>query len=280
MPKHDACRQTQHDAPVSLEEEQAGASPPPALCANARPFSGWRGTRQAQTVPRMTTRRRSWGGCRRVSRPAPVSRKTGPRATRIAQVEGVLRWSARSRTMAAHAFGLAVPSGIISTTDVGGLTLGGGMGHLSRTYGMTVDNLLAADVVLADGSLVTAGEDEHPELFWALRGGGGNFGVVVSFLFRLHPVGTIAGGPTFWPMEQAEEVMRWYRDFITEAPEDLNGFFAFLTVPPVAPFPEELHLQKACGAVWCYTSPADQADTVFAPGQPVETGKAVVRKVP
>jgi FAD/FMN-containing dehydrogenase len=142
-----------------------------------------------------------------------------------------------------HAFRLAVPSGTIASTGVAGLTLGGGVGHLTRRYGLTIDNLLAADIVLADGTLVTASESEHPDLFWAIRGGGGNFGVVTSFLFRGHPVRTVFGGPTFWTLDQAPEVLRWYREFIESAPEDLNGFFAFLRIPPVAPFPEELHGQ-------------------------------------
>ncbi|WP_047864872.1 FAD-binding oxidoreductase [Rubrobacter aplysinae] len=172
---------------------------------------------------------------------------------------------------ATHAFGLATPSGVISTTGVGGLTLGGGLGHLTRRYGLTIDNLLSADVVLADGSFVTASEEENEDLFWALRGGGGNFGVVTSFLFRLHPVNNIIGGPTLWPLEQAPEVMCWYRDFIAEAPEDLSGFFAFLTVPPGPPFPEHLHLKKMCGIVWCYTGPEEDADEVFAPVQEVGT---------
>ena len=166
---------------------------------------------------------------------------------------------------ATHAFGMATPSGIIGSTGVSGLTLGGGLGHLTRRFGFSVDNLLSADVVLADGRLVTANSDEHPDLFWALRGGGGNFGVVTSFLFRLHHVDTVVAGPTFWPLEQSAEVMQWYRSFITEAPEDLNGFFAFLTVPPVPAFPEALHLQKVVGVVWCYTGPLDQADAAFAP---------------
>lgn len=188
---------------------------------------------------------------------------------RTVRAEGGCTWGDVDH--ATHAFGLATPSGIISTTGVGGLTLGGGLGHLTRKYGLTIDNLLSADVVLADGSFVTASEEENQDLFWAIRGGGGNFGVVTSFLFRLHPVSNIIGGPTLWPLDQAAEVMRWYRDFIAEAPEELNGFFAFLTVPPGPPFPEHLHMKKMCGIVWCYTGPAEDADEVFAPVQEVGT---------
>ncbi len=166
---------------------------------------------------------------------------------------------------ATHGFGLATPSGIISTTGVGGLTLGGGLGHLTRRFGLSIDNLLGVDMVLADGRFVTASAGEHDDLFWAVRGGGGNFGVVTSFLFRLHPLDTIVGGPTLWPLDQAAEVMRWYRKFMVDAPDELNGFFAFLTVPPAPPFPEELHLKKMCGIVWCYTGPEERADEVFAP---------------
>ena len=107
--------------------------------------------------------------------------------------------------------------------------------------------------MLADGSFVTASETENPDLFWALRGGGGNFGVVTSFLFKLHPIPNLYAGPMLWPLERSAEVLRWYRDFITQAPDELNGFFAFLTVPAVAPFPEELWNQKMCGVVWAYT---------------------------
>ncbi|NMO17389.1 FAD-binding oxidoreductase [Pyxidicoccus fallax] len=166
---------------------------------------------------------------------------------------------------ATHAFGLAVPSGVISTTGVGGLTLGGGLGYLTRHYGFTIDSMLSADVVLADGRVVTASEEKHPDLFWALRGGGGNFGVVTSFLFRAHPVSTIVGGPTLWPLERATEVMQWYREFIPAAPEELSGFFAFLVVPPVAPFPQHLHLKKMCGVIWCYSGDLARADEVLAP---------------
>ena len=201
-----------------------------------------------------------------------LSRRRGIRvdpAARTVRVEGGCTWGDVDH--ATHAFGLATPSGIISTTGVGGLTLGGGLGHLTRKYGLSIDNLLEADVVLADGSFITANEEENEDLFWALRGGGGNFGIVTSFLFLLHPISTIIGGPTLWPLEQGPEVMRWYRDFIANAPQDLNGFFAFLTVPPGPPFPEHLHLKKMCGIVWCYTGPEEDADEVFAPVQEVGT---------
>ncbi len=166
---------------------------------------------------------------------------------------------------ATHAFGLATPAGIISTTGVGGLTLGGGLGHLTRRFGLTIDNLLAADMVLADGRFVTASAEENEDLFWAIRGGGGNFGVVTSFLFRSHPLSTVYAGPMFWPVEQATEVMQWYREFIAEAPEDINGFFAFLVVPPGPPFPQHLHNKTMCGVVWCYTGPLEQAEATFEP---------------
>jgi len=182
---------------------------------------------------------------------------------RTAWVEGGCTWGDVDH--ATHAFGLATPSGFISTTGVAGLTLGGGFGYLSRKYGLTIDNLLSADVVLADGSLVTTSETEHPDLFWAIRGGGGNFGVVTSFEFRLHPVSTVFGGPMLWSLEQTPDVMRWYREFMPNAPGELDGFFALMTVPPVPSFPEELHLQKVCGIVWCYSGPQAQLDTVFAP---------------
>ncbi|MEV0747248.1 FAD-binding oxidoreductase [Streptomyces sp. NPDC050273] len=154
---------------------------------------------------------------------------------------------------ATHTFGLGVPAGIMSTTGVGGLTLGGGHGYLTRAHGLTIDSLSGADVVLADGTFVTASETEHPDLFWALRGGGGNFGVVTSFTYRLHPVDTVGVGVTVWPVERTAEVLRWYRDFLPAAPDDLYGFFALLAVPPAPPFPEEIHGQKMCGVVWCYT---------------------------
>jgi FAD/FMN-containing dehydrogenase len=154
---------------------------------------------------------------------------------RTVRVGGGCTWGEVDAATNAH--GLATPSGIISTTGVGGLTLGGGLGHLTRKCGLTIDNLLEADVVLASGERVCASADEHPDLFWALRGGGGNFGVVTSFLFRLHEVDTVVGGPTFWPVEAGAEVLSAYRDFLPNAPRELSGFFAFHTVPPAPPFP-------------------------------------------
>ena len=148
---------------------------------------------------------------------------------------------------------------------MGGLTLGGGLGHLTRRCGLTIDNLIEAEVVLASGERVRAAADENPDLHWAIRGGGGNFGVVTSFLFRLHQVDTIVGGPTFWPVEQGAEVLRAYRDFLPDAPRELNGFFAFTSVPPAPPFPEELHLRKVCGVVWCYAGNEEDAAEAMAP---------------
>ncbi len=166
---------------------------------------------------------------------------------------------------ATHAFDLAVPTGIFGTTGIAGLALGGGVGHLTRKFGLTVDNLLEADVLLASGELVTASATANAELFWAIRGGGGNFGIVTSFLFQAHPVSTVVGGPTLYELDHAEAVLRWYRDFIHAAPPELSGFFAFLTVPPGPPFPEHLHLKKMAGIVWCYSGDPARADEAFAP---------------
>jgi len=182
---------------------------------------------------------------------------------RTARVGGGCTWADVDH--ATHAFGLATPSGIISTTGVGGLTLGGGLGHLTRKAGLAIDNLLEADVVLADGRMVIASERENADLFWAIRGGGGNFGVVTSFLFRLHPIDTVYAGPMLWSMDKAEDILRWYRDFLPAAPDNLNGFFAFLVVPRGAPFPEHLQGQRVCGIVWCWTGPLDEAEATFAP---------------
>ncbi|MBA3823185.1 MAG: FAD-binding oxidoreductase [Ktedonobacterales bacterium] len=184
-------------------------------------------------------------------------------AARTARVEGGCVWGDVDH--ATHPFGLAVPSGFISTTGVGGLTLGGGIGYLSRTFGLTIDNLLGVDMVLADGSFVTANAEQHADLFWAVRGGGGNFGVVTSFLYQLHPISTVYGGPIFWPLEQAEELLKFWRDYILTAPEAINGWFGFVTVPAGPPFPEQYHGKKMCVIVWCDTGSQAEAEERFKP---------------
>jgi hypothetical protein len=161
---------------------------------------------------------------------------------------------------AGEPFGLAVPAGIVSTTGIGGLTLGGGHGYLARKYGLAIDNLLEADVVLADGRFVTASARQNEDLFWALQGGGGNFGVVTSFLFQAQPVGEVVAGLMLWDFEQTAEMMRWYRQFLPAAPEDLYGFFAILNVPPVPLFPVHLHNRTVCGVIWCHLGPRKQAE--------------------
>ena len=177
------------------------------------------------------------------------------------------------------AFGMATPSGFVGSTGVAGLALGGGIGYLSRRFGLTVDNLLSADVVLADGTFVTASEHSHPDLFWALRGGGGNFGIVTSFTFRCHDLGehgTIIGGPALYDIADTPEVMRWYRELLPSLPEELSGWIGLLTIPPAPPFPEPLWGRKACGIIWCYTGSHDRASEVLEPvksfGSPLLVG--------
>ncbi|MGH8241206.1 MAG: FAD-binding oxidoreductase, partial [Steroidobacteraceae bacterium] len=195
----------------------------------------------------------------------------------LAQLKGI-RVNPSSRTIrveagctqgdvdhAAHAFGLAVPAGIVSTTGIAGLTLGGGSGYLSRMYGLTIDNLLEADVVLADGQLVTASEREHADLFWALRGGGGNFGVVTSFLFRAHPVANVYAGPIFWEIKHAAQIMRAYREFLRSAPEKLCPFLGLKTVPSTAPFPKEIWGVRICAVISCYDGPGAEGERALRP---------------
>ena len=166
---------------------------------------------------------------------------------------------------ATHEHGLALPSGIIGTTGIGGLTLGGGLGYLSRKGGLTIDNLLECNVVLASGELVIANKNSHPDLFWALRGGGGNFGVVTSFKFKLLDIKNVYAGPMFWPIEKAKEAISFYDRITKNASNDLYGFFAFLIVPPAPPFPEHLWNQRVCGVVWNYTGPIEKAEGIFKP---------------
>ncbi len=182
---------------------------------------------------------------------------------------------------ATGAFGMATPSGFVSTTGVAGLALGGGVGYLTRQFGMTVDNLVSADVVLADGRFVTASADSHPDLFWALRGGGGNFGVVTSFTFRCHPVGehgVIIGGPVMYDLADIDDMFRWYRELLPTLPENLNGWIGITIVPPAAPFPEHLWSRTVGVIMWCYTGPHADADVALAEirdhGEPLLVGLA------
>ncbi|WP_244250678.1 FAD-binding oxidoreductase [Arthrobacter crystallopoietes] len=193
------------------------------------------------------------------------------------RVDGGCTWSDVDHSTVA--FGMATPTGFIASTGVGGLALGGGIGYLSRRFGLTVDNLLSADVVLADGRLVTADEHNYADLFWALRGGGGNFGVVTSFTFRCHDIGengTIIGGPVLYDLADTAAVMRWYRELLPSLPEELNGWLGLITIPPAPPFPEELWGRKSCAIVWCYTGSHDKANDVLAPvrdfGAPLVVG--------
>lgn len=195
-----------------------------------------------------------------------LSRRRGVRVDpkkRTVRVESGCTWGDVDH--ATQAFGLAVPSGIVSTTGVAGLTLGAGHGYLARKFGLTIDNLLEADMVLADGSFATASAEENEDLFWAIRGGGGNFGVVTAFLFKAHPVTTVYAGPMLWNLDKAVEVMEWYREFITKSSEDMYGWIGLLKVPPGPPFPEHLHRKMVCGVVWCYTGPMDKAEEAFRP---------------
>jgi hypothetical protein len=166
---------------------------------------------------------------------------------------------------ATHAFGLATPAGIISTTGIAGLTLSGGHGYLSRKYGLTIDNLIEADVVLADGSFVTADKDSNPDLFWALRGGGGNFGVVTSFVFRLHPVSIVFAGPIAWDQKHARTIMQRYREFLPRAPQELGVFLGLKTILSNAPFPQELWGKRFCLLMCCYDGPQEKAEAALAP---------------
>jgi hypothetical protein len=194
---------------------------------------------------------------------APMKAIAVDPATRTARVGAGCLWSEVDAATQPH--GLAVPTGIISTTGVGGFTLGGGHGYLSRRHGLTIDNLLAARLVLADGTEVTASADEHPDLFWAIRGGGGNFGVVTEFTFRAHPLETIVGGPTFWAIEDTDVLLRAYREWLPSAPRNVNGFFNWHTIPPAEPFPEELHLRLVCGVVWCIDGSDEEAEQAMKP---------------
>ena len=179
-------------------------------------------------------------------------------------MQGGALWGDVDHETQAH--GLATTGGIVSHTGVAGLTLGGGVGWLMRKHGLTVDNLLAVDVVTADGELLRASEDEHPDLFWALRGGGGNFGVVTSFEFRLHSVGpTVLAGPILWDADDAGEVLRFYRDFVRDAPDELGTVVRFGAAPPLPVIPEDLHWRPVMAVGTCYAGPIEDGEQVLRP---------------
>jgi FAD/FMN-containing dehydrogenase len=184
-------------------------------------------------------------------------------ANRRARAEGGATWG--DLNAATYPFGLATTGGIISTTGVGGLTLGGGIGYLARGAGLSCDNLVSADVVTADGRFLTASERENEDLFWALRGGGGNFGVVTSFEYALHPVKDIYGGAMFFELDRVASLLRFYRDFIADAPEEFGGFPAFQIAPPLPFIPENRHGDTFVVFVSCWTGPLDQGESILKP---------------
>ena len=211
----------------------------------------------------------NWGGLASVDEGlvidlSPMKAISVDPATKTVRVGAGCVWGEVDAATGPH--NLAVPTGIISTTGVAGLTLGGGHGYLTRRHGLTIDSLVSAKMVLADGSQVTASADEHPDLFWAIRGGGGNFGVVTEFKFHAHPLETIVGGPTFWAIEDSDELLAIYREWLPSAPRNVSGFFNWHTIPPVAEaFPEELHLRLVCGIVWCIDASDEEAEKAMAP---------------
>jgi hypothetical protein len=164
---------------------------------------------------------------------------------------------------ATHAFGLAVPLGIVGSTGISGLTLGGGTGYLTRMHGLTIDNLIEVDMVLADGTFVTASTGRHADLYWAVRGGGGNFGVVTSFLYQAHPAKLTFAGPIFWDIKDAKAVMKTYRDFIGSAPKELGLFVGLKTVPPADPFPNEHWNKRACALIGAFNGPIETGQKVM-----------------
>jgi FAD/FMN-containing dehydrogenase len=178
---------------------------------------------------------------------------------RTAQVQGGALWGDVDHETQAHS--LATTGGIVSHTGVAGVTLGGGIGFLMRKHGLAVDNVLAAEVVTEDGTVVRASADEHPDLFWALRGGGGNFGIVTTFRFALHPIGpTVLAGPVFWAADDTVELLRFYRDFVAEAPDELGTIVRLGTVPPLTAIPPELHWRPAIAVVSCYAGTVDDGE--------------------
>jgi FAD/FMN-containing dehydrogenase len=196
-----------------------------------------------------------------------LSRMTGVRVDPLAgtvRAQGGCLW--RHVDHESQAFGLAVTGGIVTHTGIGGLTLGGGIGHLMRPFGLTIDNLLSCDLITADGEFLVASVEEHPELFWGLRGGGGNFGIVTSFSYRLHPVGpNVLAGLLVWPMTEAGEVLRFFRDFVADASDHVGIMANLRLAPPLPVFPDQLHGQPIVGLIVCYAGPIEEGEEVLRP---------------
>ena len=184
-------------------------------------------------------------------------------ARQTARAQGGATWGMFNE--ATHAHGLATTGGVVSTTGVGGLTLGGGIGYLTRGVGLSCDNLLSAEVVTAEGRSIVASDSENADLFWAIRGGGGNFGVVTSFEFRLHPIGDIYGGPMFYEVDDAATVLRFYREFIQDAPEEFGGFPAWQIAPPLPFIPEDRHGDTFLAFVACWAGPVGEGERALQP---------------
>lgn len=200
-----------------------------------------------------------------------------PRTRRV-RVGGGATWGDVNH--ATQAFGLGVPAGVISTTGVGGLTLGGGFGYISRAHGLTIDNLISADMVLANGTFVTARADQHADLFWAIRGGGGNFGVVTSFEFAAHPIGMVTAGVLLYDLDKAKALLQLYRDFIRSAPRELGIFFGYLMTPPAPFIPEELQLKNMAKMIVCYDGDEDEANRILEPFLAMEPALNLVSRMP
>ncbi|MDP9295535.1 MAG: FAD-binding oxidoreductase [Actinomycetota bacterium] len=184
-------------------------------------------------------------------------------ADRTARAQGGATWG--DFNDATHEEGLATTGGIISTTGVAGLTIGGGIGYLARGFGLSCDNLISAEVIAADGRKLTASDRENQDLFWAIRGGGGNFGILASLEFRVHPVKEIYGGPMLFEVDDGADVLRFYRDFIAEAPEEFGGFPAMQIAPPLPFIPEDRHGDTFVAFVACWAGPIDEGEKMLAP---------------
>jgi FAD/FMN-containing dehydrogenase len=195
---------------------------------------------------------------------SPMKKIVVDKVNRTATAQPGLTWAEFDK--ATQEYGLATTGGLVSTTGIAGFTLGGGFGWLVRKYGLTVDNLLSVDMVLANGHRVTANPQEHADLFWGIRGGGGNFGIVTSFRYHLHPVGPqVYGGALFYPAEKATALLQWYREWTPTLPDELSTMVVFITAPPEPFVPTELVGTSMIALAFCYTGPSDEGEQAISP---------------